>query len=144
MIDWYEFLDKRFSLKKEAIKTRDRVVTVCSKCENTSIVQVCNLKKQIKRKGTHLCWSCSAKQGRENGSSKYKQTMLQKYGVENPSQNKEIQKKIQRTNKKRYGEEGSIGLARKKLKEIKKPLQEGLLNEECKDLIKQIDEYQKE
>lgn len=119
MKDWYEFLDKRFSPKKEIIKTRDRVVTICNKCQDTSVTQVSNLKKQVKKLGIHLCWSCSAKQGKEKGLLKYKQTMMEKYGVENPHQNKEIKQKIKNTNSKRYGDGGSIQLARNK-KALKK------------------------
>lgn len=96
-MEWYSFISEAFSGNWQYLKVRDRVVSVCSNCGYHSVVIVRNLKTQVKKIGTHLCWSCSAREGRAKADSKYKTTMLKKYGVEYPLQNPKICKKFHET-----------------------------------------------
>jgi len=64
--DWYEYLTEEFKLKKEAIRSRDRVVVTCPTCTKTSVVLVSNLTQKIKRSGKYECFSCSSKKAALN------------------------------------------------------------------------------
>jgi hypothetical protein len=114
---WKDFLDEDFNSKEEIYKTRDKVICKCAECKINSYVQVANLKKQVKRIGRHLCWSCSARISALAARAKYEATMLERYGVKNPAQNEELVQKRERTSKLRYGEGGSQKKAREAFKE---------------------------
>lgn len=116
---WYDFISKGFSGDWRYLKVRDRVVVVCSQCKYHGIMTVKNLKSQVKRKGKHLCWSCSAKEGQQKGLKKYKNTMKKLYGVEYPLQNQELKEKAQKTAISRLGM-SAIKYARKSLTSKKK------------------------
>lgn len=111
-INWYQYLDDDFKLSKSLIKTRDKVVTRCPKCSITEIVQVNNLKQKIKRRGNYMCFGCCAKEGQKKGFEKYKTTMIERYGYDNPQKVQKFKDKTNETNLARYGEKGSLGVAR--------------------------------
>jgi len=116
-MSWKKYLDPKFNAKPENLKTRDRIVSICSECEYRSVVILNNLKKQVNKKGTHLCFSCSARKGALNSKDKYEKTMLSRYGVKNPMQSNVIKAKAKKTSIEKYGKEGSIGVARKAFKD---------------------------
>lgn len=118
-MDWIKFLDPEFRLTKLTPHTRDKVVTICSECGKRSVVIVNNLKKQVKKLGTHLCKSCSARRGTLRAKDKYLATMRKKYGADNPQQVKAIREKTEKTNLERYGTKTPIGskMVRKKIKQ---------------------------
>lgn len=114
---WKQYLDTDFNKIEENYKVRDKVITKCSSCGTNSSMQLANLKRQIKKLGTHLCWSCSSRKATLAAQTKYKATMLERYGVDNPQKVKTIKEKAKTTSKKRYGEGGSQAIARKAFKE---------------------------
>lgn len=61
--NWYKYLDPRFCPGREKIRMRDRWPTVCTQCSAVSTTKMANLRLQVNRIGTHLCWSCSSKKG---------------------------------------------------------------------------------
>ena len=124
-------------LEAESIKTRDKVVTLCSECGTSSTPTLNALKRQIKKLGAHLCWSCSARKATIRAKVKYETTMIAKYGAVNPNQVPEIKAKIKATNLERYGEEGSIGLAREAFYK-KYGVDNPLKIEEIKEKVKKI------
>ena len=77
------------TLEKECNPYKQRITFTCSNCRTSVGIQ---LRKASDRR--LLCSAC-----------KKKQTNLEKYGVENPSQCKEVQNKIKSTNLKKYGHE---------------------------------------
>ena len=100
--------------------TKTSIALIKLKCDN------CEIKKEITFKnytsygyanGEYLCRKCKLeknnleKYGVKNVfqikevKEKIKETNLEKYGVENPSQSKDIQKKIKETNLEKYGVE---------------------------------------
>jgi hypothetical protein len=116
--DWYSFLDPKFAICKSQIKRRDKAVAVCSICGYRSVVIVNNLIVQIQRLGTHICFSCSAKKGSLSGKLKREQTMLKKYGAENPQQVDKFKEKRKKTMKIKY-------LHAKKIKQIQEKVKQG-------------------
>lgn len=115
-MEWKKYIDNELTPNVKNLTTRDKAVTICSKCQYRSVVLVNNLKKQIKTKGTHLCRTCSSREGTLKARRQYEKTMFNLYGARNPNQVPEIKEKIKKTSQERYGEEGSIGVARKAFK----------------------------
>ena len=71
-----------------------------SECSNI------NCDNLVKRKGNKYCsHSCATKSNERVSLEKRKQTCLEKYGVEHPSQNLQIKEKIKQTNLEKYGYE---------------------------------------
>ncbi len=63
-MNWKKYIDKRFIDNPDTLKNRDRIPTVCTECDHVGITIISNLKRQLKKLGTHLCWSCSARRTR--------------------------------------------------------------------------------
>lgn len=118
MIDWYSFLDPKFAICKSQIRRRDKAVSVCSKCGYRSVVIVNNLIVQIKKLGTHLCFSCSAQKGSKSGKIKREVTMLKKYGAKNAQQIENFKEKRKKTMKIKH-------LQKKKIQEIQERVKQG-------------------
>ncbi|MGI0077291.1 MAG: DUF7487 domain-containing protein [Nitrosopumilaceae archaeon] len=70
-------------------------IPLCEKCKN--VIQY----NPSKRYNRFCSTKCSTSDSMTK--NKYKQTCLERYGVENPRRSKDIQKKIKQTNLKRYG-----------------------------------------
>jgi uncharacterized C2H2 Zn-finger protein len=65
-MSWYKYLDPRFAKRQENVRTRDKVVAICSDCQACSTLFLCNLKKQLKKYSRHLCKECGYKEGVKN------------------------------------------------------------------------------
>lgn len=99
-MDWKKYINKDLTPMGK-LRSRDRVVTNCPQCGSTGVVLISNLKAQIKRLGIHLCWSCSARKGALEARERYVQTMLDRYGVDNPQKVESIKNKTLETKKKK-------------------------------------------
>ena len=101
MSDWYDYLDPRFALPRAQIKTRDRVVTLCPECGDTNVVTLNNLKIRLKKDPVYACRSCTCRKSALKARKAYKQTMLDKYGVDNPMKDKGVRAKAKATREER-------------------------------------------
>ena len=116
--DWYLFLSPEFAPPKGLIAVRDKVSVTCTECQDTSIVQVSNLKKQVKKLGTHLCRSCSARKATLAARAKTIATLEARYGpgITNPNQIPGKPEQAKKTSQERYGSGGSQAIAREAFK----------------------------
>lgn len=103
-MDWYDYLDQRFALDKAAIRDRDRVVTVCPSCKDTNVVLVTNLKTRIRKHGAYECRSCSSRKATLKARDKWRRTMMDRYGVDNPMRSDTLKERFVKSRK---GEGGS-------------------------------------
>lgn len=82
---WKQYIDTRF-INPDTLKTRDRAPAVCPKCNVVTVVYVSNLKARIKKYGDYECRSCMGKKVWEENKEKIKNTLQNRYGVDNPGQ----------------------------------------------------------
>lgn len=111
-LDWYQFVNQEQCPDKSKVAFRDRIPAVCQTCGTEVNITRGNLHNTLKRKGTYDCRSCGAKKSAAKGLIKHRKTMLERYGVENPNQVPEIRARIKKTSIDRYGDGGSLSVAR--------------------------------
>jgi len=74
--------------------SKNKITAICDICNAENIISIQNYWKNYNKYKIYTCKKCS--------HIKNKQTNLEKYGVEHPMQNKEIQKKVKQTNLEKY------------------------------------------
>ena len=84
MLDYRIYLDSRFHNPQSRYLTRDRLTFVCPVCKRTTILYVANVKARISKYGNYKCRSCSGKDVWNLNKTKIKNTLMKKYGVDNP------------------------------------------------------------
>lgn len=105
--------------RNKTIKEECKISVLCSDCKVIITRWGSNLNKYSK-KGIHpRCRKCAGKNNQFHGYQKYKETMLEKYGVDNPLKSPLIRKKSLDTCIKRYGK-SSLDIARERFKTIYK------------------------
>lgn len=74
-----------------------KITAICEKCGKETVITYDKYTNNVKRQGYYGCKACSR--------SKYKETCIKEFGVDNSMKNKEVQEKGKQTKKERYGDE---------------------------------------